>query len=122
MSIATCLAFVVYMESKSEPIKGQESVAEVVLNRSQSGKYPSNPCDVIKQRGQFSWYSHKLNITKEPKKVNKEQWKTATEVANKVLNNKTNNTKGSLFFNTRNLGVRYKTKVKPCVIGNHIFY
>lgn len=69
MSITTCLAFVVYMESKSEPIKGQESVAEVVLNRSQSGKYPRNPCDVIKQRGQFSWYSHKLDITKEPKKL-----------------------------------------------------
>lgn len=122
MSIATCLAFVVYMESKSEPIKGQESVAEVVLNRSKSGNYPDNPCDVIKQKGQFSWYSRKLDITKEPHKYNKEQWKLATSVANKVLKNKTNHTKGSLFFNTKDLGVRYKTKVKPCVIGNHIFY
>lgn len=122
MSLATCLAFAIYMESKSEPIKGQEAVAEVVLNRSKSNNYPDNPCDVIRQKGQFSWYRRNIDITKEPKKFDKEQWGRAKDIAHKSLNNKTNYTKGSLFFNTRNLGVRYKTKVKPCVIGNHIFY
>ena len=117
-----CLAFAIYMESKGEPIKGQEAVAEVILNRSNNKDFPSRPCDVIKQHKQFSWYSRNLDITKEPKNINQEQRQTAVKTANKALNNKTNYTKGSLFFNTRNLGVRYKTKVSPCVIGRHIFY
>ena len=117
-----CLAFAIYMESKGEPTVGQEAVGEVVLNRSKQRNYPDNPCGVVRQRNQFSWYNKNIDITKEPNNKNPEQWKKAKIVAERVLNNTTNHTKGSLFFNTKNLGVRYKTKVSPCVIGNHIFY
>lgn len=122
MSLVTCLAFAVYMESKSEPIKGQEAVAEVVMNRTTHPQYPDNPCSVVKQKGQFSWYSSRTNITKEPINADKEQWQTAKRIAEKTLVRKTNHTNGSLFFNTVNLGVRYKTKNKACRIGSHLFY
>lgn len=125
LTASICLAFAVYMESKGEPIRGQEAVAEVVLNRTEDVRFPDNPCSVITQHKQFSWYNKNIDITKEPKNKNQGQWNKALEVANKVLNNKTNHTKGSIFFNTKNLGVRYrnyKRDVSPCVIGNHIFY
>lgn len=122
MSLATCLAFAIYMESKSEPIKGQQAVAEVVLNRAKDSRFPDNLCDVVRQKGQFSWYSRKLDITNKPKAVNKEQWEIAHRVAQEQLVRKTNYTNGSVFFNTRNLGVRYKTNNKACRIGNHLFY
>ena len=35
--------------------QGQLSVAEVVLNRTRSGRFPSSICGVVKQRGQFSF-------------------------------------------------------------------
>lgn len=122
-----CLAIAIFFESKGEPIKGQEAVAETILNRVRHSDYPDSICKVIKQPYQFSWYNKNISLNKPPTLVYKnvqyqKHWETAKEVANEQLKKKTNHTKGALFFNTRGLGVRYKTNVKPCRIGNHIFY
>jgi spore germination cell wall hydrolase CwlJ-like protein len=53
-----CLANAVYFEARSEPIEGQLAVAEVVLNRAASGRYPSDLCAVITQKAQFSFIRH----------------------------------------------------------------
>ena len=45
-----CLAGAVYFESKGESLQGQLSVAEVVLNRSRSGRFPASICGVVTQR------------------------------------------------------------------------
>ena len=50
-----CLANAVYFEARGEPIEGQLAVAEVVLNRAQSGRYPSTICQVVTQPWQFSF-------------------------------------------------------------------
>lgn len=50
-----CIAAAVYFEARGEPIEGQLAVAQVVLNRAASGKYPASVCDVVKQRAQFSF-------------------------------------------------------------------
>jgi spore germination cell wall hydrolase CwlJ-like protein len=50
-----CLANAVYFEARGEPIEGQLAVAEVVMNRAASGRYPSSLCDVITQKAQFSF-------------------------------------------------------------------
>ena len=53
-----CLANAVYFEARSEPIEGQLAVAEVVLNRAASGRYPTDLCAVITQKAQFSFIRH----------------------------------------------------------------
>ena len=50
-----CLASAVYFEARGEPIEGQLAVAEVVLNRAQSGRYPRTVCQVVTQPWQFSF-------------------------------------------------------------------
>lgn len=50
-----CIAAAVYFEARGEPIEGQLAVADVVLNRAASGKYPSSICAVVKQAAQFSF-------------------------------------------------------------------
>ncbi|HEV2747234.1 MAG TPA: cell wall hydrolase [Allosphingosinicella sp.] len=50
-----CLANAVYFEARSEPIEGQLAVAEVVLNRAASGRYPQGICEVVVQPRQFSF-------------------------------------------------------------------
>jgi spore germination cell wall hydrolase CwlJ-like protein len=50
-----CLASAVYFESRGEPIEGQLAVAQVVINRAASGRYPVDLCDVITQHAQFSF-------------------------------------------------------------------
>ena len=57
-----CLALAVYYEARSEPLLGQAAVAEVVLNRVESARYPATICEVVAQGGtqryecQFSYY------------------------------------------------------------------
>jgi N-acetylmuramoyl-L-alanine amidase len=50
-----CLAGAVYFESKGEPLSGQLAVAQVILNRTKSGRFPKSVCSVVTQRGQFSF-------------------------------------------------------------------
>jgi spore germination cell wall hydrolase CwlJ-like protein len=52
---ATCLATAVYFESMGEPLEGQLAVAQVVINRTKSGLYPTSLCGVVKQKAQFSF-------------------------------------------------------------------
>lgn len=50
-----CLASAVYFEARGEPLEGQLAVAEVVLNRARSGRYPRGVCAVVRQPAQFSF-------------------------------------------------------------------
>lgn len=50
-----CLAGAVYFESRGEPLAGQLAVAQVVINRSESGQFPKSYCGVVYQRAQFSF-------------------------------------------------------------------
>jgi len=44
-----CLANAIYFEARGEPVRGQIAVAQVVLNRAFSGKYPDTVCGVVYQ-------------------------------------------------------------------------
>jgi spore germination cell wall hydrolase CwlJ-like protein len=50
-----CLASAVYFEARGESLEGQLAVAEVVLNRTRSGRYPGTICAVVRQPAQFSF-------------------------------------------------------------------
>lgn len=73
-----CLAKAVYFEARSEPLKGQLAVADVVLNRAASGKYPKTICEVITQKAQFSFIEN--GRFPEPDKASK-AWRKAVAVA-----------------------------------------
>jgi spore germination cell wall hydrolase CwlJ-like protein len=54
-----CLRTALYFESRGETLRGQFAVAEVILNRVDSVRYPSTICGVVQQGGnggcQFSY-------------------------------------------------------------------
>ena len=50
-----CLAKAVYFEARGESLEGQLAVAEVVMNRAASGRYPATLCKVVTQPAQFSF-------------------------------------------------------------------
>jgi len=35
------------------------AVGSVVLNRTEDPRFPDDVCEVVSQRGQFSWYNHR---------------------------------------------------------------
>ena len=47
-----CLAQAVYFEARNEPARGQQAVAQVVLNRVFSPYYPKDVCSVVYQNAQ----------------------------------------------------------------------
>lgn len=114
-----CLAIAIFRESRAEDIKGQYAVAEVVHNRSKHEDYPSNYCDVIKQKGQFSFYKSPKDL--KPPKNEKESWEKSLKVAQDFSKKKTNYTKNALFFNSTRMGVRFGKQLK-CKIGGHVFF
>jgi spore germination cell wall hydrolase CwlJ-like protein len=74
-----CLASAVYFEARGEPIQGQLAVADVVLNRVASTRYPNTICEVVEQPMQFSF----VNATGRIPEANRssEAWLTAVAIA-----------------------------------------
>ena len=73
-----CLARAVYYESQGESLAGQLSVAEVIINRSRSGRFPSSVCGVVRQAGQFS-FVRRGHIPQPPQAAR--NWRTAVAIA-----------------------------------------
>ncbi len=80
-----CLAEAVYYEARSESDDGQAAVAEVILNRAASGRYPTDVCEVVYQRNaracQFT-YTCDGSIGRAP--VERAAWVRAEQVATAV--------------------------------------
>jgi N-acetylmuramoyl-L-alanine amidase len=113
-----CLATAVYYEAKSEPMVGQLAVAQVIINRTKSGRFPSDVCGVVKQRGQFSFVrSGALPVIS----ASLGQYRTALRIA-KVALAKTwdSPARTALYFNGRRGTGFGRTMVAS--IGNHLFY
>ena len=67
MSIeAMCLSVALWFEARGESKKGQEAVAQTIINRSKHPNYPNSICGVIKQKGQFSFYNKNVSLSKPP--------------------------------------------------------
>ena len=113
-----CLAGAIYFESKGEPLTGQLAVAEVIINRAKSGRFPADVCAVVKQRGQFSFVRGGQIPT-----INAgNAYRTAIAVAKVALASVWNSpAQKALYFNTpdRRPSVR---AIKVASIGNHVFY
>jgi Cell Wall Hydrolase len=77
-----CLAEAVYYEARGEPYAGQIAVAQVVLNRARSGRWPRSICGVINQgvdRGEKCQFSY-ICKTERPKLIGA-MWDRAQEIA-----------------------------------------
>ena len=63
LEIATmCLAISLYYEAAGEPFDGKVAVAEVILNRVASPKYPNDICSVVYQPKQFSYVGAEMAV------------------------------------------------------------
>lgn len=113
-----CLAVGVYYESKGEPLAGQLAVAEVILDRSTSGRFPRSVCSVLTQRGQFSF----VRGGKLPTPPANPAWRKAVAVAQVAQKNLWDSpVDGALYFHARHVAPRWK-RARVGSVGNHIFY
>ena len=118
-----CLTQALYFEARGEGLQGQVAVAEVILNRVDSGLYPRTVCGVFKQRGgggcQFSYVCDGKTKMRE-----KDAADLAGRIARAMLDGAPRVlTDGATHFHTR--GVRpswSKRFARTASIGAHLFY
>lgn len=116
-----CLANAVYFEARSEPIEGQLAVAEVVLNRSVSGRYPTDLCAVITQKAQFSFIRRGRFPSADR---GSEAWKRAVAIASIARGKLAGNLPPSvLWYHATYVSPKWgKRLTRQTQIGLHIFY
>jgi N-acetylmuramoyl-L-alanine amidase len=113
-----CLARAVYFESKGEPLTGQLTVAEVIINRAESHRFPSTICDVVRQPSQFS-FVRRGHIPQPPRNT---QWRTAVAIAQIAMRELAEGSApDALFFHARHVSPRWRL-TRVATVGNHIFY
>lgn len=114
-----CLAQVGYMESRGEPLAGQEAVMMVLYRRAEFN--PQKVCSELAKPYQFSWYGK----IKPPERSDAEL-RPFLRTAQQVLNLKVKDaSKGAYNFHEVHLNPKpswtYNKPIKT-VINNHIFY
>lgn len=114
-----CLAGATYFESRGEPLEGQLAVAEVIINRAESGRFADSICGVVHQRGQFSF----VRGGKMPS-INRDSraWREALAVAQVAQDEEwESSASDALFFHARRVSPKWRLK-RVAAVGNHIFY
>lgn len=114
-----CLAEALYFEARGEGREGQLAVAEVILNRVDSRRFPATVCGVINQPQQFSY------TIGGPKQIkNKNAYRKAIKFAETALSSATRElTGGATYFHTRAVSPNWAYRfTRTARIGHHIFY
>lgn len=112
-----CLTRVMLYEAGAEQQAGQIAVAQVVMNRVRSPRFPDSVCSVIYQRGQFSSirsFSPARNA----------RWNRVEALAREVLDGEAAPVvSNALYFHAARVSPAYvRSRTRVARIGNHIFY
>lgn len=133
----TCLATAIYHEARGEPEAGQWAVADVILNRVASPRYPSSICGVVyqnadrgKYRCQFSFACDgKSDVGGKGNRIVRESWVRAYVIAEAAFMQQQTGLRTdtvpetALYYHTVSVNPQWAGKLKRVAsIGSHIFY
>jgi spore germination cell wall hydrolase CwlJ-like protein len=114
-----CLAGAVYFEAKSESLEGQLAVADVIINRARSGRFPASLCGVVFQPSQFSFVR---SGGFPPIARSSQDWREAVGVSEVAMRDLKDSSIGNaLFFHARYVSPGWRLQ-RVAAVGNHIFY
>jgi len=122
-----CLAKNIYHEARGEPFEGKVAVAQVTLNRVDSGKFASDICGVIYQKRtvserilcQFSWVCNQQLVNK---KLNDADYNDSLNVARKVMEGyRLPSLTNAIFYHAKYVNPKWKYTL-IATIGQHRFY
>ena len=114
----SCMAGAIYYEAKGEPLAGQLAVADVIINRTKSGRFPKSICSVVLQRGQFSF----VRGGRIPAIASNAAYRTAVAIARVAMADAWNSpAPEAMYFHARHVSPGWRM-TKIASIGNHVFY
>ena len=128
-----CLTRNIYWEAASEPFEGKVAVAQVTINRVESGRFAPTVCGVVYQKNvfyekvvcQFSWY---CDITFTSRRLTIKQTSLYNDIlelsTNLFLNFERMNdvTNGATYYHADYVNPKWTKLQKETQIGRHIFY
>lgn len=127
-----CLAQAIYHEARGESEAGQLAVANVIVNRARSGKFPSTLCGVIYQNADKGRYRCQFTFACDGRTDapgERRAWARSAEMAQNVyaefaLGETVGAVPGSaLYYHTTNVRPSWaNTYSAVAKIGSHIFY
>ncbi len=122
----SCLSKNIYFEAGRESFEGKVAVAQVTMNRVNSGVFPNDICDVVFQKTkvydkfvcQFTW-----SCERGPKVKSNKEYAESQEVAKKVLleNFRLPSLHGAMYYHADYVNPNWNLP-KITKIGRHIFY
>ena len=133
----SCLATAIYHEARGEPEQGQWAVADVILNRVASSRYPSSICGVVYQNADKGKYRCQFSFACDGKpdeggignRIVRESWVRAYMIAEAALKQQQADMRTemvpetALFYHTVSVNPQWAGKLKRVAsIGSHIFY
>ncbi len=114
-----CMTKVVVHEAGNQPRAGKLAVAQLILNRAESGRFPDSICGVVNQPGQFfqtSSYNPRRDTA---------TWASAMEVSREARSRQTADVApGAMFFRaayTAPTGF-FRGRTRVVTLGDHVFY
>ncbi|MEM8631308.1 MAG: cell wall hydrolase [Pseudomonadota bacterium] len=123
----SCLAEALYFEARGESVAGQFAVAEVILNRVRSARFPNTVCGVINQgvNGQKYACQFTYNCDGKPEVFHEQKaYERVGKIAKMVLDQSGGDlTEGATHYHTKAVSPRW-SRVYPrtTTIGVHHFY
>lgn len=114
-----CLAGAIYFEARGEPLYGQLAVAEVIVNRAASGRFPASYCGVVTQRSQFSFVKGGRMPAAPTGSAVYRRAKAIAQIAHRDL--WSSEAKDAQFFHATHVSPGWNKK-RTARIGNHVFY
>ena len=121
-----CLSEALYFEARGEQIEGQIAVADVIINRKVSKRFPNTICGVVSEGShkrnacQFSYNCDgKLELI-----YDKKTYRRIVKLSSIILNGAFSDiTNGATFFHASEVSPSWSKKFKKTrKIGRHIFY
>ncbi len=121
-----CLSEALYFEARGETVKGQFAVAEVIMNRAASARFPATLCGVIHQgtgrrfQCQFTYtcdgYSDKI--------TDKDAYARVSKVARLMIDGvKGSLTDGAMYYHNKSVRPAWSRRfTRTASIGVHVFY
>lgn len=119
-----CLTKALYFEARGESLKGQFAVAEVILNRADSPRFPGSVCGVVNQAGggscQFSFVCDgRTDVMRERAAIDR-----AKRIARVMLDGAPRAlTSGATYFHAKSVRPGWAHRFpRTAAIGAHMFY
>ena len=121
-----CLTQALYFEARGESVRGQFAVAEVILNRVKSSRFPNSVCSVVNQgTGKRNQCQFSYTCDGNPESIHEPAaYRNVGKIARALLDGAPRNlTVGATYYHNHSVRPRWsRTFTRTASIDGHYFY